>query len=468
MQYFSRDFSAKKSSATHFDTLFEIALVVVGIMASSYFFYPGCMSGDTWFSLDDALKNSTPSYYNWDPPLVAYAWHLLSLLPFTFSPNYSSLFIVMNMLYWTGLVLAIHPWIHRKLLWVIFFIYLAFFPPGFAIVSQTLKDSLMCAALMAAYGGLLIAEGQNSRLAFAFGLLNLFLALGFRHNALFAVFPLAMWAGIIFCQNNPKCTWRKKIIAGMTIFSALFACAFTSNTLLTKESAYPIQGIYAFDLVGISALTGQVYLPDLYNNDKKPFLFPIVGAEIKGNTTSIENIRLLYSPDRSLNIYWYGEGKGLRILHSREEMDTLQQAWLHAILQEPLTYLKVRTDLYLYLIGVTNSKVWRYYCLDPNASATARLPNYYLNTHGSLLFRGILYIGIILPLFIIACLKRDIFPLHIRVIGASALVYLASYFFIGVGADFRYLYWLIPVSLIMAVNMTFIALTPLLYLRNKK
>ena len=447
-----------KSPTYCFNHILEMCLIVTGIVISCYFFYPGCMTGDSIFSWSHALRYPSPRFYDWHPPLVAYVWYLLNLLPFDFNPRYADLFIAMNILYWVGLILAMRPWIHHKLLWLIFFIYVGFFPPNFAIISQNLKDSLMCAALMAAYGSLLVAERQNSRLAFAFGLVSLFLALGFRHNALFAVFPLAMWAGFIFHQNNAECTWRKKILVGMAVFITLLACSVTTNSLLTKLPSYPVQGIYTYDLVGISALTGHVYLPEFYNDDKKQFMFSIKGADIKGDTTSIENIRLLYSPDTNNDVYWYGKGKGLRILHTKEEMDTLQQAWLYAIIQEPLAYLKIRTDLYSSLIGLTHSGQWRYYCMTDDPTRL-KLPDYYLKMQDSFLFKGIMYIGMIILLFAIACMDRNIFPLHLRVIGASALIYLASYFFIGVGSDFRYLYWLITVSLIMVINMTFIVFT---------
>lgn len=186
----------------------EIALITCGILVSSYMFYPGCMSGDALFSWVEALQEQKPSYNDWHPPFVAYTWRLLNALPFIFHPHYADLFLSMNLLYWVGLVLAIRPWIHKPLLWFIFFLCLGFFPPAFAIVSQTLKDSLMCAALLAAYGGLLAAQRQHSRMGLIGAMICMFLAMAYRHNALLAVFPLALWAGHILCKN--PASWSKK------------------------------------------------------------------------------------------------------------------------------------------------------------------------------------------------------------------------------------------------------------------
>ena len=431
-------------------------MVTVGMLASCYFFYPGCMSGDTEFSWNDAIYNATPHFSDFHPPLIAFSWWLLNYLPFTFNPRHANLFLVMNLLYWTGLMLAIRPWSTNKKVWLLAFICVCFFPPSLGIMSQPIKDSLMCAALMAAYGSLLTAERHYSKTIFGFGLFCLFLALGYRHNAVFAIFPLAIWAGFIFHQHTPFCTWWKKAMTGIVILLALLVGVSGLNFMITAQPSYPIQTLFTYDLVGITAKTGHAYLPELYNDDTKPFIFGIKGSSIKGDTVSVANIRQLYSTSTNMNIYWYGEGKGLRFLSNKDELATLRQAWINAVLQEPAAYLEVHLDLFLTLINLSPSSIWPYFCMTPpskDESYNPTLPQAYLTYKDTWLFKGFTYLYSVTLLFALACWKRRIFPLHLRVLGSSGLIYGMSYFIVGVSSDFRYLYWLIAVSILMAINM---------------
>ena len=441
-----------------FSVMWEMVLITIGMAASCYFFYPGCMSGDTWFSWNEAIYRPTPRFYNLHPPLIAYTWRLLNQLPFYFVPRYAVTFVAMNLLYWVGLILAIRPWFNNKYLWIAAFLAVGFFLPNFAILSEPVKDSLMCAALMAAYGSLLRAEREHSRMAFVFGLFCLFLALGFRHNAAFAIFPLTLWAGHIFCQSAPICSWWKKMMASMLILITLLTTNFTTNHLLTANSTYPYQPILAFDLVGISAVTGHVYLPELYNDDKRSFIFPIKGQQIKEKTVSIENIRTIYSYNGTTKIYYYGPGKGLRFLSTKEEVGILEKAWLAAIYQEPLAYLKVRKNLFLATIGVLPNDIWPYFCMLPNDredKSGPTLPRVYFTNKDTWLFKAVTYLIGIALLLTIACWKLSAFPQHVRILGASGLIYGMSYFFIGVNAETRYLFWLMPVFMLMVINMAF-------------
>src|SRR5207302_8050268 len=124
-------------------------------------------------------------------------WYLLNQLPVKFTPQYANLFVAMSLLFWVGIATAADPWIKSRIRWSVFVLGVGFFPPVFAILSQTLKDGLMTAALSAAYGGLVVAERRRSYAAYAWAIICLFLALGFRHNAVFATLPLALWAGFI-------------------------------------------------------------------------------------------------------------------------------------------------------------------------------------------------------------------------------------------------------------------------------
>jgi len=443
--------------------LWEILALVIGMAASIYAFYPGCQSGDPGFSWIEATSNHSTHYNNWHPPMIAFSWWFLNQLPFEFHPPYANLFLAMNLLYWCGLILAIRPWFDKKILWLVFFASAGFFPPAFAILSQNIKDSLMCAGLLGAYGGLLTAARTRSKTAFIFGVFCLFLALGYRHNAVFAVFPLALWAGFIACRNMPR--W-KKISAGIMIFATLLGAIWGTNTLLTSQSSYPIQMIYAYDLVGISAKTWHMYLPNLYNDYDKPStlknFWTAKKSDIRETPLKLENIEQLRT--ESVNsIYFYGPGKGLRFLDNAQDVHDLQQAWLNAIIQEPMAYITLRGTLFLQLIGLDGLYSWPYFCMEKQSEQLApagyHMPLLYMYIKDSWLLRGAPYMAIITILLIIARWKRSLFSEHLVALGSSAMLYALSYIVVNASPEFRYLYWLIPVTVIMALEMGFTALT---------
>ena len=457
----------KPAPTTFSRLLLEIDLVAIGMIVSCYFFYPGCLSGDAKFSWNEATSN-LPVQYNLHPPLVAYSYRLLNNLPFSFIPQYADLFMAMNLFYWSGLVLVLRPWFRHKLLWIMGFLIIGFFPTAFGILSQPIKDSLMCAALMMTYGCFLAAERENSKFAFGTGIVFLFLALGYRHNALFAVLPFALWAGILTCRRILNCPWWKKTAAGTLILAPLFAGISIFNYALIENNVFPIQQLFAFDLVGITVKTNTVYVPDVYNDNTKPPLFPpmyqLKGASIPGDTNTISNIFQLYVPDSNHNFIWNGPGKGLRFLDREEDITTLRKAWLNAIVKEPIAYLKVRSAFFSHLIGLSRSNFLPYFCVpmdhfDLEIESQKELPSFYQKIMYTWWVKGISYISVITFLFGIACWKRHIFPLHMRIVGASGLIYATSYFFIGITSEFRLLYWLIPVSLIMAIDMLFTVIT---------
>ncbi len=461
----------KPAPSKLFRLLLEIDLVAIGMITSCYFFYPGCFSRDLQFSWVEAITHHAMQY-NLHPPLIAYTFSLLNSLPFSFTPPYANLFFTMNLFYWSGLVLALRPWFHYKPLWIMGFLVIGFFPTSFGILSHPVKDSLMCTALLATYGCFLTVERENSKIAFVFGLFCLFLALGYRHNALFAVIPFAIWAGILSYRNATHCTWWKKSVAGVLIFVMLFSGISVLNAHMTKDNVYPVQQLFSFDLVGISVKTGHVYLPDMYDDNSNPHtyppMFPVKGADIKGATTTLDNLRQIYLPDSNHNILWEGLGKGLRFLEREEEIIALRQAWLNALIKEPLAYLNVRSDFFIRLMGIVPNDFFPYSCVPQDITIYTtgliitqpqNFPNFYQDIIGTWWVKGITYVGTIAFLFGIACWKRHLFPLHIRFLGASGLIYAASYFFIGLTSEFRLLYWLIPVSLIMATNILFTIIT---------
>jgi hypothetical protein len=282
-------------------------LVSAGVLITALVFYPGCMSGDAQFSWNEAIFSGDLKFRDWHPPLIAFVWHLLNTLPLQPVPRYANLFLAMVCLFWIGVVLAAEPWEGSRIRWLIFCACVGLYPPVFAILSQTIKDSLLCSALVAAYGGLVVAEQRRSWPAYVFGLVCLFLGLGFRHNAIFAVIPLGIWAGFVLCEKIVPRALRLRLLStarkglvGLAITAGLAVGALALSKALTHNPSYTIQAIYTFDLLGMSVKTGKIYLPALFDDYSKPQWWPVKGSDIAASPLTLDNLAQLYSPITNL------------------------------------------------------------------------------------------------------------------------------------------------------------------------
>ena len=439
-----------------------------GVAITLLVFFPGCMSGDAQFSWNESVHNTDSRYRDWHPPLVAFVWHLLNALPLQPVPGYANLFVAMICLFWLGVVLAAEPWSGNRLRWLLFCIGVGMFPPVFAVLSQPLKDSLMCSAMIAAYGALVTAERKRSWIGFFFGLGCLFLATGFRHNAILAVLPLAVWAGFILCEQLASGLPRRlisttsKVLVGLTISAMIGLAAFSTNRALVSKPTYFVQALYTFDLLAISVKTGKIYLPTLFDDYKKPQWWPVKGGDIDGSPLTLQNLKRLYSPVTNLGIYWYGPGKGLRIVDDWQEVRELRAAWLKAIAKNFLTYVRVRSEMFAGLLGLAVTPFWPYYCMaklsDPSGLFVYRpLPQFYMKVKDTIFFKGWFYV-LLLLLFLIVLSRRGAAARSRVFLACSGMLYCAGYFIIAPSGEFRYLYWPMLACTIIAVPLALTAL----------
>jgi hypothetical protein len=250
-------------------------------------------------------------------------------------------------------------------------------PPVLAILSQTIKDSLLCSALVAAYGGLVVAEQRRSWPAYVFGLVCLFLGLGFRHNAIFAVIPLGIWAGFVLCEQIVPRALRLRLLStarkglvGLAITAGLAVGALALSKALTNNPSYTIQAIYTFDLLGMSVKTGKIYLPALFDDYSKPQCWPVKGSDIAAS-------RIFYRP----------------------------------------------------------------------------LPQLYMRLRDSIFFKGWFYLLTLFLSLLVLVRNRSASARRLAFLACSGIGYGVSYFVIAPSADFRYLYWLMVVFILIATSL---------------
>src|SRR5262249_15910400 len=152
-----------------------------------------------------------------------------------------------------------------------------------------------------------VAENSRSYLFFLFSLACMFLALGFRHNAVIAVAPLALWAGSVLCERLLVVKgyfgkFGNQLVSGVLTLALLVLAIHFANNALTNARTFPEQAIFVFDLVGMSVIADKISLPKLFEDyDKPPVPFYAVkGADIRENPLTPANLKKLYSPASGL------------------------------------------------------------------------------------------------------------------------------------------------------------------------
>jgi hypothetical protein len=299
----------------------------------------------------------------------------------------------------------------------------------------------------------------------------MFLALGFRHNAVIAVAPLALWAGSVLSEsllvsNGHLGKIGNQLMSGFLIFGVLLLGSHLTSKALTKASTFPAQAIFVVDLVGMSVKAGKIYLPELFTDyDRPPVPFySVKGADLRENPLTLANLEKLYNPETSLGIYFYGEGKGLRFIDNEEEFGELRSAWLTAIRENPAAYLQVRWNLLLHLFSIAPAHSWLYYCMLPDPRPRSDgiistiLPSYYSRQVNSILYRPFCCVLLLTALAVFLIFAGSRFPRHLLFLAASGLLYAGAYAVIAPDSSFRYLYWLIVACNLVFINMALFAL----------
>jgi hypothetical protein len=264
---------------------------------------------------------------------------------------------------------------------------------------------------------------------FAFGVL-------LRPNALAAA-PLLM-AYLIWPS---RFLWKRTALlyvpAALGLFSFIQVMYYG---VFSAERQHPLHSIKVFDLGGISHFSGENAFP--------------------GHWSERENALITsgcYKPVE-WDIYWTQPPCMIVMERLEDEKlfgtPALTSAWWRAIISHPLAYLRHRATFHWNFLAGTNLALWSRDFADPDKIAYADKPrlmavktvNDALNP--TLLFRPGTWLLVDLALCILAWRRRDT-PRGSFVLGicGSAVVYVMTFFAVGVSSDLRYAYWAVLAGL---------------------
>ena len=413
------------------------ALVLAGYGLTLLVFYPGIMTYDAKFVYEDIAKNMLG---DWQSPAMTLLWRLIDPV----APGPASMFLLIATTYWLAFGLLALTLARRAVTLALLFPLLALMPPAFIFVGIIWRDVLFSVTWLLAASIAFAAAIRRGGLRFSLQTVALALC-GFgvllRPNALIAA-PL-LGAYIIWPNQF---AWKRAVFVFVPAIVGFFALVqFVYYNLLDVTRQHPLQSIMVFDLGGISHFAGQNQFPVRWT---------------KAETTLLLNG--CYKPTE-WDIYWRIEPCQF-VMHRLERDEKLfgtpaiTKAWAHAIVHHPIAYLEHRTAFMWNFLAGSNLTMW---LTDIEHPAQIPFPDRHafvavMTVHDALkptpLFRAGVWLLICMAVYALAWRKRDTPDGAYAIgVGGSAVVYVLSFFTVGVASDFRYAYWAVLAGLTGAV-----------------
>ncbi len=433
------------SMPAHLDRRGLLLAIVAVLLAAGYAFtlwiyYPGAMTWDAKFVYQDIAKGF---YGDWQSPVMTWLWGLIDPI----APGSASMFLLIATTYWLGFALlsfALAGRGHRRALLLP---PLALMPPAFVFVGTIWRDVPSSSCWLIAAGIAFIVAVRPSPIRLLAQLLALGLvALGvlLRLNALIGAPILAAY--VIWPDHfSLRRTALLYVPAAIILFLSV-QIVYYGVLGATRQNA--LQSIMIFDLGGISHFS--------HENQ-----YPVEWSET-------ENKQLLdgcYQPTE-WDIYWRLEPCQF-VMHKIERekglfgTPAIPKAWFLAIVHHPIAYLEHRSAFMWNFLAGNNLTMWTVDTGHPpqrlflDRSRFAALVSLHDALKPTPLFRTGSWLLLCIVVSGFAWRRSDTregaFALGTC---GSAVVYMLSYYPVGVASDFRYAYWAVLAGLVGAVVVT--------------
>jgi hypothetical protein len=412
------------------------SMATIGFAFTVYVFYPGILTFDSLYIYKDMAKLA---FGDWQSPAFMALWLLID--PIT--PGPASIFLLTAALYWLAFaVVAFGVARHSRQLAFLVPV-LAISPPAFVLVGVIWRDILFAISWLLA-AGLVFAtvdRGWKMRISIqlcAFALLAFGVLL--RPNALAAAPLLAAYL-VWPARFSLKRTALLYAPAALGLFGFM---QVTYYGIFAVERQHPLHSIMVFDLGGISHFAGENVFPGNWNDRESALITSGCYQPIAWDVYWTQD-PCMFVMERLENEKLFGS-------------PALTTAWWHAIVAHPLAYLSHRATFQWAFLAGTNLALWSRDFDDPDKIAYADNPrlmavkavNDALNP--TPLFRPGTWLLLDGALCIFAWRRRDT-PTGAFVLGicGSAVLYMMTFFAVGVSTDLRYAYWAVLAGLIGGV-----------------
>lgn len=414
-----------------------------GALLSLFVFFPGFMSDD---SLQQLRQARAGVYSNVQPPVMSIIWRYVDML----LTGQTGMLVAQNFLYWSGLALVLLPFRGRSWLYFVLLAVVGLFPPYFLLQGAIWKDHWMGGFLLLAAGfgvAASLSDGaKRAALLIAVGISAL-LALLMRHNAALAVFPI-----LYFVASRPRLIdWRALLIAGSSTLALFVASSFIGDAIATRHAPVS-QQIAVFDLVGISARTGEPMFD--------PAKYPTLASAFDADYRDLRAVKERYDACNAFPIFvpsplwsaplWIGVKDGPEITGEA------WAAWRDAAFKYPRELIAHKAKVFGCSLSFGQMGPWYapIYFEQP-VSDELGLFNRGLSPFQTAITTWAWYasmgpLWLVWPYFllglaiaVLAFLGKRPMDRTAFGIASSGLLYQLGYLFIGIGTEFRYYVWMI-------------------------
>jgi hypothetical protein len=417
--------------------LLVAAMTAAGFALTLYVFYPGIMTFDARYIYQDMAKGI---YGDWQSPAMVLLWSLTDPI----APGPGSLLLLTAALYWLAFAVVALT-IARRSPWLALLLpLLALSPPAFVFVGIIWRDVLFAIAWLLAAALVFATADSERRPRVAMqgvGLALLAFGVLLRPNALAAAPILAayiLWPA--------RFSWKRAAMLHVPMALLLFGLVQgIYYGVLGAQRQHPLHSIMVFDLGGISHFADDNVFP---------------GAWTQNEATLITH--RCYQPI-AWDVYWTQEPCEFVMEHLEREKifpsPLLTEAWERAIVKHPFAYLEHRAVfMWTFLAGADNLTMWTRDLDDASKIIFADNPRLLAlkSVHDALkptpLFRAGTWLLLDALVCLFAWLRRDT-PAGAFALGVcgSAVVYVMTFFAVGVATDFRYAYWAVLAGLAGAI-----------------
>ncbi len=407
-----------------------ILLALAGFTLSIAASYPGYLNGDSRHQLEEVL---TGNYGDWRSPTVTLIWRALLF----FFPGPVGFIVFDNLLFWGGLAalaIAIRPKLGRGALALVA---IPLLPGTFNYLGHVVIDAMLAAVLVTASSLAYLARREHAnpgtRLALQISA-NAVIALGFfvRLNAVFCLVPLLLFA-------NGRHGLKRATLLSFAVLSLLPVLYSVQNTALDVKRSHPGDSIKVYQLLAISYHERKNLLPGTWTSEQSRQIVESCYSPIQWDTAASWGQCRFISDTLHLQGIW-GTSR-------------LTQAWISTILEHPASYFVMLVPTFKKSIFDPNSRPMLYNAANPWGWAVPDSPprpatqlarDYATSDFNDRLGRPWFFASLSVIGLILALRHR----LHTTTEGQfgvavllSGLVYLATFFFFNVSAEFRYFYW---------------------------
>ena len=308
------------------------AAAAIGLLSTMAILYPGQYPFDSAYQLWQARSGK----FNTASPVVMTAlWSLLLKC----SPNPATLLFLNLTMFWTGLGLCViavssTAWVRLLLLLIA-----GMAPLTRVQMAHLLTDAHLTAVLVLAVG--LAAWGLTEALrAPLFASLALLLYAGaIRYNAVAAILPL----GAVVCAAlMPKArrNWRAASSAAVALGLMSLAAGLAFDRAVAVQRVTPWPVIALWDIASISVSSDSMLLPSFAH----------------GPGLTVDELRTTGAFDATTATYLFqrthaGMRDGLEEPYSADQLRELRTAWLDAVREHPVAYIRHRLLTFWLLVG---------------------------------------------------------------------------------------------------------------------